>query len=196
MHRSTIALSMAMLALAGCQADAPAEEGSDDEQGGEAASTSTKDAVSILRPDVVPPTPAAQVLQPLNVRISFEEDGKDISPAGLAVLKGVLASDQMQEGGAIILRGHSDAAGSDRVNMDISRDRAEAVRDWLVDAGVEAGRISVIAFGEQNPIEPNALPDGTANEAGRAANRRVDLTVLTPPPKSEAEPDSVSGSAS
>lgn len=196
MHRSTIALSMAMLALAGCQADAPAEEGSDDEQGGEAASTSTKDAVSILRPDVVPPTPAAQVLQPLNVRISFEEDGKDISPAGLAVLKGVLASDQMQEGGAIILRGHSDAAGSDRVNLDISRDRAEAVRDWLVDAGVEAGRISVIAFGEQNPIEPNALPDGTANEAGRAANRRVDLTVLTPPPKSEAEPVSVSGSAS
>jgi len=43
--------------------------------------------------------------------------------------------------------------------------------------GVAQDRISVIAFGEQNPVEPNAKPDGTPNERGREANRRVDVTV-------------------
>ena len=48
---------------------------------------------------------------------------------------------------------------------------------WLKDNGVDADRISLIVFGEQNPIEPNALPDGTPNAIGRAANRRVEIEI-------------------
>ena len=55
--------------------------------------------------------------------------------------------------------------------------RGLAVAKWLIDNGVDAERITVIAFGEQNPIEPNALPSGAANEAGRAANRRVEIEI-------------------
>ena len=64
--------------------------------------------------------------------------------------------------------------------MRASMARAEAVRDWLVENGADAERITTIAFGEQNPIEPNALPDGSPNEEGRAANRRVELTIDVP----------------
>ena len=69
----------------------------------------------------------------------------------------------MAEGGEIILRGHSDSGGSDDGNLRASQARAEAVRDWLVDNGIDSERITVIAFGEQNPAAPNALPDGSPN---------------------------------
>ena len=52
--------------------------------------------------------------------------------------------------------------------------------EWLVEKGVSSERIEIIAFGEQNPIEPNALPDGTPNEKGRAANRRAEVHVAVP----------------
>jgi len=93
----------------------------------------------------------------------------------------------MLAGGPIIVGGHSDAAGSDAVNLRASTARAEAVAEWLVGMGVAQDRIIVIAFGEQNPVEPNAKPDGTPNEAGREANRRVDVTVALP---RSVEPDS------
>ncbi len=54
--------------------------------------------------------------------------------------------------------------------------------------GIAETRIEVIALGEQNPIEPNALPDGAPNEAGRAANRRVELSVLVPENDPAAKP--------
>jgi len=44
--------------------------------------------------------------------------------------------------------------------------------------------MTIVAFGEQNPIAPNALPDGTPDLAGRAKNRRVELAVAPPPPAS------------
>lgn len=66
-------------------------------------------------------------------------------------------------------------------NLRASQRRAEVVRDWLVENGVAEDRIDVIAFGEQNPVSPNANPDGTPDEAGRAKNRRVDLTIAVPP---------------
>jgi OOP family OmpA-OmpF porin len=59
-------------------------------------------------------------------------------------------------------------------------ERAEAVRDWLIEMGVAEDRSEVLTFGEQNPIEPNALPDGTPNEEGRAANRRVEILITAP----------------
>ena len=80
--------------------------------------------------------------------------------------------------------GHSDAGGSDQVNLRVSLERAEAVRDYLVGQGADEKRIRVIAFGSQNPVEPNALPDGSPNEAGRAANRRVEVTIELPAPAS------------
>lgn len=134
---------------------------------------------SIIRADVEVEREAAP-MAPLDLRIGFGEGGANLSQAALAALEQALASEQMRNGGAITLGGHSDSGGTDAANISASRQRAEAVRDWLVDHGVDPERITVIAFGEQNPVAPNALANGEPDEQGRARNRRVEMTVAVP----------------
>ncbi|MGB7408280.1 MAG: OmpA family protein [Pontixanthobacter sp.] len=139
-----------------------------------------EEPVSIIRSDVeVEPNPL--VLEPLEQRISFDGGEAQLSVAALAELREVVESEQVKAGGPITLRGHTDSAGRDDANIRASRQRAERVRDWLVENGIAEDRITVIAMGEQNPARPNAKPDGTPNETGRAFNRRVDLSVALPP---------------
>lgn len=144
--------------------------------------------VSIIRDEIESAREAPPPLAPLAARVGFPSGGAELAKKAQAELATVLESPQVAAGGAITLRGHSDAAGSDTANLAVSRARAEAVRDWLVEHGVDQERISVIAFGEQNPIQPNALADGSPNEPGRAANRRVDLSVAVPAGTPAARP--------
>ena len=193
MPRLPIILALgAALALAGCNSR------TDDPSGAEPAPSDSagpdRDApVSIIRSDVEQPDLPATPLEPLTVTIGFPAGGTELDAAATAALELALASRQVSEGGVITLRAHSDAGGTEAANLRASNARGEQVKDWLVNKGIEESRITVIAFGEQNPVEPNALPDGTPNEAGRAANRRVEITVsaITPdaPPIMEpAEP--------
>ena len=119
------------------------------------------------------------LIAPLETTIAFP-DGAELTEAARAELATILRSPQMAQGGEIVLRGHSDAGGSDEANMSASQERAEAIATVLVDGGVAEDRIEIIAFGEQNPVAPNALPDGTPNEEGRRQNRRVEIYVAAP----------------
>ncbi len=167
-----------MLGLAACDQngtpDAPAETPS----ATQSMEPTSPDPVSIIRPDIeeAPVVP----LEPLDVTIGFGSTGAKISPEAEARLQDLLAAPQLARGDAITIRGHSDSSGRGEANLRLSRERAEAVRDWLTGHGVAADRLTVIAFGEQNPVRPNAMPDGTPNEAGRAANRRVEIHVAVP----------------
>ncbi|WP_374407032.1 OmpA family protein [Pelagerythrobacter sp.] len=166
--------AVAALALAGCQdrEETPAPEPSP------TASPSPTQA-SIIRPDVAVERIEPE-LEPLEASVSFAEAGGELSDAAIADLEAIVASPQTAEGGAIVLRGHTDSVGDDEANLRVSERRAEMVRDWLVEKGVAEDRISVIALGEQRPIAPNAQLDGTPDEGGRAANRRVDVSVALP----------------
>lgn len=151
-------------------------------------------STSDLRAEPENPGPAAQVqLAPLDARISFSDGGPELSESATAELASILRSQQIAKGGPIELRAHSDSVGSDEATLRISRQRGEAVRNYLVANGVDPERITIIAFGEQNPLQPNALPDGTPNEPGRAANRRVDLLVALPT-SGEAVPEGLTAS--
>ena len=105
----------------------------------------------------------------------------------VADLEAIMETEQMAAGGAIVLRGHTDSVGDDEANLRVSERRAEMVRDWLLEQGVGEERITVIAIGEQRPIAPNAQLDGTPDEAGRAANRRVDVTIAVPDEESAGD---------
>ncbi|MFH1137901.1 MAG: OmpA family protein [Pseudomonadota bacterium] len=70
--------------------------------------------------------------------------------------------------------GHTDNRGSDEYNMKLGLRRAQAVKDWLVKYGVEAGRLEVKSYGESQPAASNATDEG------RAKNRRVELHVWQP----------------
>ena len=68
--------------------------------------------------------------------------------------------------------GHTDSDGSDDYNQDLSEDRANAVRFYLVHNGVFVGRLKAVGYGETKPIADNAT------EEGKARNRRIEFTVI------------------
>jgi OmpA-OmpF porin, OOP family len=68
--------------------------------------------------------------------------------------------------------GHTDSRGSDAYNQQLSERRAEAVRKFLVENGIDASRLEVRGFGETQPVAPN---DTTEN---LRMNRRVEFTPL------------------
>lgn len=67
------------------------------------------------------------------------------------------------------LDGHASEEGTDAYNMQLSIDRANAVKTYLVNSGVDAKRISTKGYGESRPIASNAT------EEGRMRNRRVEF---------------------
>ena len=82
----------------------------------------------------------------------------------------------------VTVEGYSDSKGGRSVNRQLSQERANAVKDWLVKNGnVPAASITARGFGEQNPVAPNTNADGSDNAAGRALNRRVSIIVEKPP---------------
>lgn len=72
----------------------------------------------------------------------------------------------------IRIEGHTDSDGSDLYNLELSQRRAQAVRQALIDRGVEPDRLLAVGFGEQQPIVPNDT------EEHKAQNRRVEFIIL------------------
>lgn len=68
--------------------------------------------------------------------------------------------------------GHTDPTGGDAINIPLSQNRAQAVANYLIARGVSAARIGTRGFGSSQPIADNST------EAGRAANRRVEIRVV------------------
>ncbi len=70
------------------------------------------------------------------------------------------------------VEGHTDDRGRDSYNLKLSQKRADAVREYLVNQGVEPERLESMGYGETTPIDDNKTRDGRAN------NRRVDFTIV------------------
>ena len=71
----------------------------------------------------------------------------------------------------IKISGHTDNVGNDNSNMQLSKERSEAVKNYLIQKGVDESRIIALWFGESQPIESN-----DTNE-GRQKNRRVEIIL-------------------
>lgn len=73
----------------------------------------------------------------------------------------------------IEIQGHTDSLGTTAINLRLSRERAQAVRDYLnQEAGIPLHRLAVAAYGESKPVADNKTKEG------RSRNRRVVLVVL------------------
>jgi len=70
------------------------------------------------------------------------------------------------------ISGHTDNVGSEESNLILSRNRAQAVKDYLVAKGVDGGKLVVEYHGESQPIATNDTPEG------RQKNRRVEMTII------------------
>jgi outer membrane protein OmpA-like peptidoglycan-associated protein len=71
----------------------------------------------------------------------------------------------------IMVEGHTDSVGSESYNQRLSERRAEAVKNLLVQRGVDPYRVTVVGYGESRPVATNA------EEAGRQLNRRVEIRI-------------------
>ncbi len=105
---------------------------------------------------------------------AFATGKASLEPEALAHLERVLEFVDRNPTRAIRIEGHTDNRGGEALNQKLSEQRAGAVRDALVAKGVAATRITVVGFGETQPIADNG------DAAGRARNRRVDIIVLAP----------------
>ena len=72
----------------------------------------------------------------------------------------------------IAIEGHTDDVGSAKDNLTLSQQRADAVRDYLIDAGIEPIRIQSKGYGESQPIAPNT------SDENRAQNRRTAFRIV------------------
>ena len=106
-------------------------------------------------------------------QVHFETGKAKIKRESFEILDAVVKV--MNENPQIIkirVEGHTDSRGSDEMNLELSDDRAASVMDYLTSNGVAAGRLEAVGYGETKPIKDNETADG------RAANRRVEFTIL------------------
>ena len=67
--------------------------------------------------------------------------------------------------------GHTDSWGRDEYNMDLSRRRANSVKNYLIAQGIDSTRLFTAGCGERMPVADNSTPEG------RAINRRIEFNI-------------------
>ena len=101
--------------------------------------------------------------------VNFEFDKAALTDLGKGRLRQVSALLSKESGLHVVLEGHADFMGSDQYNEALGMRRAEAVRQGLIELGLDAARLSTVTFGESTPILPEQ------EDWARAVNRRVAL---------------------
>lgn len=103
--------------------------------------------------------------------IQFDFNSARLRPSSSATLDDALRFLQGEPRVRLEIAGHTDNVGSDAANLKLSRERAEAVRSYLIAHGADSTRLSARGYGEAQPISSNDT------EAGRQANRRVEMDI-------------------
>lgn len=109
----------------------------------------------------------------LEEKVLFDTDKATIKPSAAEALKQISASiTKRYPGKDVRVLGFADARGDKSYNRELSQQRAEAVKSYLITTDkLPADHLSTEAFGENQPVASNATP------AGRQENRRVEIAV-------------------
>lgn len=95
----------------------------------------------------------------------LSEESRNIIVANATILK---AANRVK----FQLAGHCDERGSDQYNIALGERRAEAVRAYLLELGIDTGRMTTVSYGEEQPL------DAGHNESAWRKNRRVEFILL------------------
>ena len=118
-------------------------------------------------PEPVPDEPVKEIFNLDSGRLNFDFDKSVVKPQYFELLRNV--KDYVEQNNLkILIIGHTDSKGTDAYNMALGMRRAKAVRDKLLEFGLNPARIvGVESMGESDPIAPNDT------EQGRFENRRI-----------------------
>lgn len=105
------------------------------------------------------------VLYGVNFDVDSDRLRSDAEPALLEILTAL----ERRPDVSVTIEGHTDSDASDEYNLDLSNRRTATVRAWLVQRGIDAGRLTAVGKGESEPVADNETA------AGKAANRRVEI---------------------
>lgn len=104
--------------------------------------------------------------------ITFALNSADLNAQFYNALDGVSMVLKEYDKTIVEVAGHTDSSGSDQYNQALSERRAQAVASYLGSHGVASKRLITVGAGETRPVASNDT------EQGRAANRRVELTIV------------------
>lgn len=114
------------------------------------------------------------------VEVHFARGHATLDGTGKALIDRLIGTLNACPEAALSIAGHADATGHPRRNLALSRRRARGVAAYMIDKGIDAGRLAAVGYGETRPVAPN---DTRAN---RARNRRIEVVITarsapTPP---------------
>ncbi len=119
---------------------------------------------------IEPPPPAIVTLKGVN----FKLNSAVLQPSSYEALQPTIEFLLKNPGVKIEIAGHTDATGSAAYNLKLSQKRAEAVKEFLSQHFIDAGRMSAHGYGSTQPL---VTPE--KSEVDRAANRRVEMRILS-----------------
>lgn len=171
----TALLMAALLALAGCASK----------------TTPTQDSETVINPPATATTDVSQKPQPLGVesqpvqsgpvadlqtvaglqRVHFAYNQFTLDDQARATLEQNAAYLRKNPGLKVVIEGHCDERGSDEFNLALGERRAVAARNYLVSLGIAAESLSIISYGEEQPLVAAAKEDAWAK------NRRAEFKV-------------------
>jgi len=126
----------------------------------------------VVKPVVVAPPPPPQKIVLDQAVLHFANSRNELSPEGVEAVQQVARELQTYPGDyALVVSGHTSSTGSKAYNKALSKRRADAVANVLVDSGIPAASIETVGMGPDQPIMDNATAEG------QARNRRVEIEV-------------------
>jgi outer membrane protein OmpA-like peptidoglycan-associated protein len=103
--------------------------------------------------------------------ILFPVDSPEITPEAASILDDIIPVLKGLNGVRIEIAGHTDNIDTEQHNNELSRRRAEAVREYLIVRGIPSHKLTAIGYGASRPLADNAT------EEGRKENRRIELQI-------------------
>ena len=124
-------------------------------------------ATSTVNVQVVRPAQKTYTFQDVH----FDFDRYNLKPEAVKILDEAVTTLRENPDLRVTIEGHCDSIGTSEYNLALGERRANAVRDYLVNRGVAAGRMETVSYGEERPKADNSTAEG------RALNRRASLVV-------------------